>query len=173
MSDEAGKTKEAATERPPIELLEKAVADMLDGRKIDANYWDVTLRDFRKVLDAARRANIWDVVDLAFGNIVGVSYEMLLRSQLAMRLRLEYLTQRRGADYFPNIREEAERVERVARLLLDSAVQYAKVRHVSSIVRRQGDPKIVDFESAREKASREKAKAGDAENEKKAEAAEA
>ncbi len=173
MSDEAGKTKEAATERPPIELLEKAVADMLDGRKIDANYWDVTLRDFRKVLDAARRANIWDVVDLAFGNIVGVSYEMLLRSQLAMRLRLEYLTQRRGADYFPNIREEAERVERVARLLLDSAVQYAKVRHVSSIVRRQGDPKIVDFEQAREKANREKTKAGDAENEKKAETAEA
>ena len=68
-----------------------------------------------KALDAARRENIWDVVDLAFGNIVGVSYEMFIRSHLAMRLRLEYLTQRRGADYLPNIREEAERVERVAR----------------------------------------------------------
>jgi len=171
MSDEAGKTKEAATERPPIELLEKAVADMLDGKDIGACYWDRTLLGFRKALDAARRQNIWDVVDLAFGNIVGVSYEMLLRSQLALRLRLDLLTQRRGAELLPNVREDAERVERVARLLLDSAVQYAKVRHVSSIVRRQGDPKIVDFESAREKASREKTKAGDAE--KKAEAAKA
>ncbi len=171
--DEKGPACCGVSDRPPIELLEKAVADMLDGRNIDANYWDVTLRDFRKVLDAARRENIWDVVDLAFGNIVGVSYEMFIRSHLAMRLRLEYLTQRRGADYLPDIHGEAERVERVARFLLDSAVQYAKVRHVSSLVRRQGDPKIVDFESAREKASREKTKAGDAENEKKAETAEA
>ncbi len=157
--DEKGPACCGVSDRPPIELLEKAVADMLEGRGIDANYWRVTLRNFQKVLDAARRENIWDVVDLAFGNIVGVSYEMLLRSQLALRLRLEYLTQRRGADHFPDIHEYAERVERVARFMMDSAVQYAKVRHVSSIVRRQGDPKIVDFEAAREKASREKMKA--------------
>ena len=148
MSDEAAKADGAVTETPPIELLEKAVADMLDGRNIDANYWDVTLRDFRKVLDAARRENIWAVVDLAFGNIVGVSYEMLLRSQLAMRLRLEYLTQRRGADYLPNIREYAERVERVARLLLEAAERYAKVRHVTHLARRRDDPKVVYIDEA-------------------------
>jgi len=171
--DEKGPACGGVSDKPPIELLEKAVADMLDGEDIGACYWDRTLRGFRKALDAARRENIWDVVDLAFGNIVGVSYEMLLRSQLAMRLRLEHLTQRRGADHLPDVHEYAERIERVARFMLDSAVQYAKVRHVSSIVRRQGDPKIVDFGSAREKASREKTKAGDAENQKKAETAEA
>ena len=165
MIDETAETDGAVTETPPIELLEKAVADMLDGKDIGACYWDRTLRDFRKVLDAARRENIWDVVDLAFGNIVGVSYEMFIRRHLAMRLRLEYLTQRRGADYLPNIREEAERVERVARFLLDSAVQYAKVRHVSSLVSRRDSPKIIDFEAAREKATCQKAEAGDAEKE--------
>ena len=169
--DEKGPACGGVSDRPPIELLEKAVADMLEGKDIGPGYWDRTLRDFRKVLDAALRENIWAVVDLAFGNIVGVSYEMFIRSHLAMRLRLECLTQRRGADYLPDIHEYAERVERVARFMMDSAVQYAKVRHVSSIVRRQGDPKIVDFESAREKASREKTEAGD--GEKKAEAAEA
>lgn len=90
MSDEAAKADDAATETPPIELLEKAVADTLDGKNISATYWDRTLRDFRKALAAARRQNVWDVVDVAFGSIVSVSFEMLVRSQLAMRLRSEY-----------------------------------------------------------------------------------
>ena len=170
MSSDGHKGKDASPATPSIELLEKVVSDMLDEENIGPSDWKWTLRDFRKALDAARRENVWDVLDLAFGNIVTVSFEMLIRAQLAMRLRMEFLTQRRGAELFPNVREEAARVERVARFLLDSAVSYSKVRHVSSIVRRQGDPKIVDFESARGKA--EKAKAA-GENEKKPEAAEA
>ena len=171
MKDEAGKADGAVTETPPIEVLEKAVSDMLEGKRVGAAFWDNTLKDFRKALDAARRESVWEIVDLAFGHIVTVSTEMLIRSQLAMRMRMELLTKRRGAEHFPDVREEAGRVERTARFLLDTAVQYAKVRHVSSLVRRQGDPKIVDFEEARERAIREKAEAGDAE--KKAGAAEA
>lgn len=171
MSDETAKAEVVVTERPPIEILEKVVAGMLDGEGIGAPDWRWTLGNFRKALAAARRENVWDVLDLAFGSIAEVGVEMLIRSQLAMRLRMEALTQRHGAERFPNVREDAERVERIARFILDSSVQYAKVRHVSSIVRRQGDPKIVDFEAAREKASREKVEAGDAE--KKTGAAEA
>ncbi len=90
MGDETAKADDAVTETPPIELLEKAVADTLDGKNISATYWDRTLRDFRKALAAARRQNVWDVVDVAFGSVVSVSFEMLVRSQLAMRLRSEY-----------------------------------------------------------------------------------
>jgi hypothetical protein len=171
MSNENPKPEGAVTETPPIELLEKTVSDMLDGKGIDASDWPWTLRDFRKALDTARRGNTWNVVDLAFKNIVSVSFEMLLRSQLAMRLHMDSLTQRRGAESYPDIREDAERVERVARFILDAAVQYAKVRHVSSLVRRRDDPRILDFSAAREKASQEKTKAGEAE--KKTEAVEA
>ncbi len=151
MRDEAAEPDGAVTETPPIELLEKAVADMLDGEDIGAAYWDRTLRGFRKALDAARRENVWDVVDLAFGNIVSVAFEMLVRSQLAMRLRMESLAQRRGAEHFPDIREDAERTERVARFIMETSVQYTKVRHVSSLVRRRDNPKILDFEEARER----------------------
>lgn len=171
MSSSVEKAADGTEAVPPIELLEKAVADMLDGRKVGAAFWSDTLKDFRRALDAARRESVWEIVDLAFGHIVAVSTEMLVRSQLAMRLRMESLTQRRGAEHFPDIREDAERVERVARFMLDSAVQYAKVRHVSSLVRRRDNPKIIDFEEAREKVIQEKTEAGDAE--KKAEAAEA
>ena len=157
MSNETGKTDGSATERPPIELLESIMADMLDGKNVGPSEWGSTLKGFRKALDAARRANVWDVVDLAFGNIVSASVEMLVRSQIALRMGMARQEERKGAHQFPKVHEDAERVERVARFLLDSTVQYAKVRHVSSIVRRQGDPKIVDFEAAREKAAREKA----------------
>jgi hypothetical protein len=154
MKDEAGRDEGASAETVPIEVLEKAVADMLDGKRVGAAFWDNTLKDFRKALDAARRESVWEIVDLAFGHIVAVSTEMLVRSQLAMRMRMELLTKRRGAEHFPDVREEAGRVERTARFLLEAAVQYAKVRHVSSILRRQGDPKIVDFQEAREKMAR-------------------
>ena len=171
MSDESAKVDGAVTETPSIELLEKVVADMLDGRNVGPSEWERTLRDFRKALDAARRENAWDVMELAFGNIVTASVEMFVRSQLAMRLRMEFLTQRRGAELFPNVREEAARVERIARFMLDSAVQFAKVRHVSSLAHRRDNPKILDFEEAREKVTREKVEAGGAQE--KAEAAEA
>ncbi len=171
MSDETAKAEVVVTERPPIEILEKVVAGMLDGEGIGAPDWRWTLRDFRKALAAARRENVWDLLDLAFGTVAEVGVEMLIRSQIAMRLRMEALTQRHGAERFPDVREDAERVERVATFLLDSAAKFAKIRHVSSIVRRQGDPKIVDFGAAREKASREEVEAGDVE--KKTGAAEA
>ncbi len=170
MNDETGRAEGAVTETPPIELLEKAVADMLEGKRVGAAFWDTTLRDFRLALDAARRESVWEIVDLAFGHIVAVSTEMLVRSQLAMQLRMEALTQRRGAEHFPDIREEAERVSRTARFLLDSAVQYAKVRHVSSLVRRRDNPKIIDLQEAREKMARKETGDGP---EEKAEAVEA
>jgi hypothetical protein len=87
-----------------------------------------------QALAAAQRENVWDLLDLAFGNIAEVGVEMLIRGQLAMRTRMEALTQRRGAEKFPDVHEKAERVERIARFILDSAVQYSKVRHVSSLV---------------------------------------
>ena len=90
MIDETAETDGAVTETPPIELLEEVVSAMLDGKNISATYWDRTLRDLRKALAAARRQNVWDVVDVAFGSVVSVSFEMLVRSQLAMRLRSEY-----------------------------------------------------------------------------------
>ncbi len=151
MSDDKERRDDASLETPPIDLLEKAVADMFDGKNVGAAFWDSTLRDFRKALDAARRENVWEVVDVAFGSIISVSFEMFIRSQLAMRLRTEAFTQRRGGDYLPDVPEDVERVERSARFLLEAAERYAKVRHVTHLARRRDDPKMLYFDEEKEK----------------------
>jgi len=165
MSDENTKT-DATTERPPIGLLQMAVVEMMNSDFTGPAYWESTLRDFRKALDAARRENVWDVVQMAFEEIVGVSFEMLIRSMTVLRGRMAVLEHNKGAREFAPVSAEAERVERVARFLLEAAERFAKVRHVVHLARRKDDPKIVDFEAAREKVTsdkgKKKAKAADA-----------
>ncbi len=153
MSDETAKPDGTVTETPPIELLEKVMADMLDGKNVGPSDWDWTLRDFRQALEAARKENIWEVVDLAFGNIVAVSVEMLVRGQIALRTRMAFTEKRKGAHEFPNIPEDAARVERAARFLLEAAERYARVRHVTHLARRRDDPKVIYFDEAQDKAA--------------------
>ena len=148
MNDENPKPEGAVTETPPIELLEKVMADMLDGKDVGPTYWDRTLRDFRQALDAARKENVWDVVDLVFGNIVAISAEMFVRGQIALRTQMDLTGSRKGAYEFPHVAEDAERVERAARFLLEAAERYAKVRHVTHLARRRDDPKVVYIDEA-------------------------
>ena len=155
---------------PPIELLEMAVVEMMNSGNTGPAYWESTLRDFRKALDAARHENVWDVVQMAFEEIVGVSFEMLIRSMTVLRRRMAVLEHNKGAREFTPVGAEAERVERVAHFMLETAERFAKVRHVTHLARRKDDPKIVDLESAREKVAsgdakkkrKKKAKAADA-----------
>ena len=113
------------------------------------------IEKLRRAMCQARRDNVWDLVDLAFGQVVSTSLEMLLRATRQLNVHLLDSDHRRspGGTDFPPLYESAERVERVARLLLDLSAQYGKVRHVSDIVRRsKPDPKIVEFEAERTKA---------------------
>ena len=153
MSDEAAKADGAVTETPPIELLEKVMADMLDGKDVGPSYWDRTLRGFRQALDAARKENVWEVVDLVFGNIVAISAEMFVRGQIALRTQMDLTASRKGAYEFPRVAEDAERVERAARFLLEAAERYAKVRHVTHLARRRDDPKVVYIDEAQGRAA--------------------
>ena len=130
-----------------------AMADMLDGRNVGPSYWDRTLRDFRKALDAARRESVWDVVDLVFGNIVALSTEMFVRGQIALRMQMAFTGKRKGAYEFPKVAEDAERIERAARFLLEAAERYAKIRHVTHLARCRNDPKVVYFDEAQDRAA--------------------
>ncbi len=148
--------EDASQETPPIELLEKAMSDMLLERNNGPSLWDSTLTGFEKALDAALREGVWDVLNLAFTRIVAVSVEMLMRSQIALRTQLALMGRSRGAREFPRgVEEDAARVERTARFLLEAAERYAKVRHVTAIARRSTpDGKIVPIDSARARRSR-------------------
>ena len=151
--EEQGAARGETIDSPPIELLEKVMANMLNGEGIAPTEWDWTLRDFRQALDAARKENVWDVVDLVFGNIVAISAEMLVRSQIALRIRMALTEKRKGAHEFPNVAEDAARVERVGRFLLESTEKYAKIRHVTHLARRRDDPKVVYFDEAQDRAA--------------------
>ncbi len=151
--EEETPARDGAPDSPPIELLEKVMADMLDGKNVGPGDWDYMLRDFRKALGAAAKDDIWGVVDVAFGNIVTTSVEMLTRSQIALRMRMCRTEKQMGAHEFPNIPEDAARVERAARFLLEAAERYAKVRHVTHLARRRDDPKVIYFDEAQDKAA--------------------
>ncbi len=156
MSGNKRKAEDASEETPPIELLEKVMGDMLLEQNIGPGFWGCTLADFRKALDAAIREGVWDVLDVAFAGIVAVSVEMLVRSQIALRMQLAFAERSRGAREFPRgLEEDAARVERTSKFLLEAAERYAKVRHVTAISRRSTpDGKIVPIDSARARRSR-------------------
>jgi len=156
MSRDKRKAEGASQETPPIELLEKAMANILLERNNGPSFWSSTLEDFKKALDAALRDGVWDVLDLAFTRIVAASVEMLARSEIALRMQMTSAARAWGARRFPRgIEEDAERFERVSRFLLESAERYSKVRHLSAIARRSTpDGKIISLDTAKAKRSR-------------------
>jgi len=143
---------------PPIGVIRRVTDELLNGDSSWVSmFYSDSIRELRQALDVASRENAWEMVEYVFQMIASTSAEMALRSVLGLRLA----TRRHDQDgmapsQFPPIKEEAERLQRIAIFLLDCATKYAKVRHVSSLVRRQGDPKIVNFDEAREKAERAK-----------------
>ncbi len=147
---------EGVSKETPIELLEKAMADMLLERNNGPSFWGSTLTAFRKTLDTALRDNVWQALDTTFNEIVAVSIEMLMRSQIALRMKLASTERGWGARQFPKgIEEDAARVERTVRFLLESAERYARIRHLTAIARRSTpDGKIVPIDEAKAKRSR-------------------
>jgi hypothetical protein len=138
---------------PPIEVLEQVIHQLRDTSNIGPTNWSRSLAALRSAIDAARRDNVWGLADVAFSELAAISLEMLVRAGVALRARMAIPDQRLGACEFPDIAQEAARVERIGRFMLDAADQYARIRHVTHIARRSNDAKIVDLDSAREEAS--------------------
>ena len=141
---------------PPMAEVEKLIDDLLaDNRAARTMFFSHRIEDLRRSLDAAARENVFEIVDRVFQMIAATAAEMALRSLICPRMATEHTDRSGGAaPRFPPVKDEAERLQRIATFLMGCSTKYTKVRHVSSLVGRQGDPKIVDFHSARVKAEK-------------------
>ena len=120
--------------------------------------YEIAMKQFRAALDEAAKTNVWDLVDCAFSRLTITSYELLVRASVELRLALDVQDRRVGAPARPDLAANAERVERIALFLFESAEKYSKSRHVVAIARRADDEKIVDLAAARRRAKRKKRK---------------
>ncbi len=112
---------------------------------------DTDIPRLRRSLEKARKEDLFGLIDVAVGQAVVTGVEMLTRARLALQAACLYYDTRRSpaGQEFPNVRDEVERVERITRFLTDVACDYAKVSHLSHLAkRRNGDPKVVDFQAA-------------------------
>ena len=107
----------------------------------------------RRALERARREDVFGLIDVAVGQAVATGVEMLTRAQLALRAACRYGDNRRApsGQEFPNVNEQAERVQRIAFFLTQIGRDYARIARRSHLAkRRNADPKVVDFREARE-----------------------